>query len=300
MAVTTQTRPPIHMILSARSDNRYGSYGAGASPNSYDTSVPSGYRHGAYGAGAPPNSYDTSVPSGYRHGAYGAGAPPNSYDTSVPSGYQYGAYGAGASANSYDTSASSGYRYGGYGAGAPPNSYDTSAPSGYRYSGYGVDAPSNPYASAVSGYGHDPYDAGSSYGADAPSQRNPYDFFPARNPYAPTSDLYGEDPTSSLERGSNVRDQSIYDPLGAPPSGQSRGVDSATEPYGLSPYLEPKPKSPEQKVDSGILGFNPFDAEFNPRSDASVHRPALVRSEKQSVRAGNLNLRPGRGGGERH
>ena len=95
------------------------------------------------------------------------------------------------------------------------------------------------------------------YGADAPSQRNPYDFFPARNPYAPTSDLYGEDPTSSLERGSNVRDQSIYDPLGAPPSGQSRGVDSATEPYGLSPYPEPKPKSPEQKAEIGDFGFQP-------------------------------------------
>ena len=231
----------------------------GASPNSYDTSVSSGYRYGSNDAGAPPNSYDTSVPSGYRYSGYGTRASPNSYDTSVSSGYRYGSYGAGAAPNSYDTSLSSGYRYGSNDAGAPPNSYDTSVPSGYRYSGYGVDAPSNPSASAVSGHGHDPYDAGSSYGADALSQRNPYDFFPARNPYAPPSDLYGEDPPSSLERRSNVRGQSIHDPLGAPPSGQSRGVDSATEPHGLSPYLEPKPKSPEQKVDSGILGFNPFD-----------------------------------------
>ena len=57
-----------------------------------------------------------------------------------------------------------------------------------------------------------------------------------------------------------MRDRSIYDPLGAPRSGQSRGVESVTEPYGLSPYAEPKPKSPELKGDSGILGFNPFDS----------------------------------------
>ena len=234
-------------------------YDASASSGPFDPNAPLGNQYGGYDRNTSPNPYDLSVPSGYRYGAYGAGAPPSSYDTSVSSGYRYGAYGAGAPPSSYDTSVPSGYRYGAYAAGAPPNSYDTSVPSGYRYGAYGAGAPPNPYASAISEHGYEHSEAGASYGADARSQRNPYDLFPTRNAYAPSSDLYGEDPTSSLERGNDVVDRNIYDPLGAPRSGQSGDVDSVTEPYGLSPYAEPKPKSPEPKGDAGILGFNPFD-----------------------------------------